>query len=90
MPTESAPETPWKAIAWTVFAIFAIFAIGGCLSTAGNTPSGGSSGGSSSGGVGSSDYGSSSCRDAGKQEFTSFNDPAWKDYIKRCAPPGVK
>lgn len=87
MPTERAPESPWKAIAWI---FFAVFAIGGCLSAASNAPSGGSSGGSSSGGVGSSDYGSSSCNAAGKQEFTSFNDPAWKDYIKRCAPPGVK
>lgn len=74
---------PGAVLAWIVFGVLML---GGCL--AASSSSGTSK--SSPSGVGSSGYGSSGCASQGKQEFTSFNDPAWKRYIAECAPPGVK
>lgn len=80
MPSNSQPSTG-KVIFWVIVALFAI----GALFSNNTNPAK-----ATSGGVGSSDYGSASCREAGKKQFTSFDSPEWRDYIARCAPPGVK
>lgn len=74
----TTPPPNYKALWWVVLAVMIPI---GCVSAINNDKATDQK----NRGV-NSDY----CREAGKEEFTSFNDPAWKDYVKRCAPPGVK
>lgn len=72
----SAPERAKTSVGWVIF--WVVVAVG-CVAGLGNSNS---SGGSTT----KTGPGSPSCVEQGKQEFTSFSDPAWKRYARECAP----